>query len=1033
MRGPITRACALLAVAMASCTCALALDPSLDVSQYAHTTWKLRDGFVKGQIISLAQGSDGYLWIGTEFGLYRFDGVRAVPWNVPSGEQLPSNIIDGLLAARDGTLWIGTATGLASWKDGRLTAHPEMDGQLVISLLEDHEGTVWAGGIRKTNPAKLCAFRKAGVECRGGDGSLGPGIVSLYEDRKENLWAGALEGLWRWRPGPPTYFPVAADVNGIRGLSEDEQGALLVGARATGIGRLANGRITIEPLPGEQSLLRGAHKQPLRIHRMLRDHDGGLWIGTLDHGLIHLHNGRVDNFSQADGLSSDWVSSILEDREGNIWVATVAGLDRFRPYAVPTITVKQGLPSDAVTSVLAGKDGSVWLSTINGLSRWSQGRISIVNTGSTSQPGGMLNGQSPNSIFEDSSGRIWVSSAREFGYLENGRFVPVSNYGGGTVHGIVEDAPGHLWVASQSQGLLSIDHGKVTGHFPWTAPENPQGASALAPDHAGDGVWLGFYQQGGVAYFADGAVQKTYSSADGLGKGWVNEVRLGADGALWAATEGGLSRIRDGHIATLTSRNGLPCDAVHWTMEDDDRQLWLDMPCGLVRVARSDLEAWAADPTKMVRVSVFDALDGVQTHAFAFGYKPQVAKSADGRLWFVAGDGASVFDPHHLPFNAIPPPIHIERIVADGKEYDAGARVSLPARVHDLSIDYTALSLTVPEKVHFKVKLEGQDKDWRELVNVRHVEYTNLPPRVYRFRVMASNNSGVWNETGSLLDFSIAPAYYQTTWFCALCVVALLGSLWLLYQLRLYQLRQQYAMGLEERVGERMRIARELHDTLLQSIQGAVFQFQAARRLLLRRADNAMQVLDEAILAAEHAISEGRATIRDLRPEPVTQRDLPELLNATGQESADADRLNGDAPTFQVIIEGKPRPLSPTLQDELYRISREVVRNAFKHANAKRIEVEIRYDNDHLRLRIRDDGKGIDPKTLEAGGQAGHWGIPGIRERSQKIGAKLDFWSEVGAGTEVQLVVPASVAYEKHTGEPRFRLFRKLSGNERRF
>jgi signal transduction histidine kinase len=283
----------------------------------------------------------------------------------------------------------------------------------------------------------------------------------------------------------------------------------------------------------------------------------------------------------------------------------------------------------------------------------------------------------------------------------------------------------------------------------------------------------------------------------------------------------------------------------------------------------------------------------------------------------------------------------------------------------------------------------------------------------------------VWNEAGASLEFSVLPAYYQTNWFRFLCVAAFFGLLWALYQLRLHQIQRQFAVGLEATVGERMRVARELHDTLLQSFQGAIFQFQAARKLLLRKESNAMEALDEAILATEEAIQEGRSAIRDLRPEPAAQRDLPELLNVVGNELATAHELNGEAPSYRVLVEGKQQDISPMLQDEVYRITREVIRNAFAHAAARRIEVEIRYDQDQLRLRVRDDGEGIDPKVLEAGGQSGHFGIPGMRERAQRIGARLNFWSDMGAGTEVELTVPASMAYQKRRNGSRFGLFRR--------
>jgi signal transduction histidine kinase len=469
-------------------------------------------------------------------------------------------------------------------------------------------------------------------------------------------------------------------------------------------------------------------------------------------------------------------------------------------------------------------------------------------------------------------------------------------------------------------------------------------------------------------------------------------------------------------------------------VNDDAHSVWLYTACGLVRMARSDLDAWSANPKRTISPTVFGTSDGVVSHPSTSGFSPRVAKSADGRIWFLPFDGVSVLDPRHIPFNSIPPPVHVEQITADRKLYnadaDAGGHMRLPPLIRDLEIDYTALSLVVPEKNLFRYKLEGIDSDWHDAGNRRQAFYTNLPPRTYRFRVIACNNSGVWNETGDSFEFSIAPAYYQTIWFKLLCAAAFLAILWALYLLRLQQLRHQFTIGLEARVNERTRVARELHDTLLQSFQGAVFQFQAARKLLLRNADNTLHVMDEAIQAAEEGIIEGRAAIHDLRPEPAAQRDLPELLKAAGNELAGAQEPGAHSPTFSVVVEGKQQTLPPMLQDEVYRISREVIRNAFAHAAGSHIEVEIRYDRDQLRVRIRDDGKGIDSKILEEGGQPGHWGISGMRERAQRIGARLDFWSEMGAGTEVQLTIPGAIAYRKHRDGHRFRLFRKAGSDD---
>jgi signal transduction histidine kinase len=375
--------------------------------------------------------------------------------------------------------------------------------------------------------------------------------------------------------------------------------------------------------------------------------------------------------------------------------------------------------------------------------------------------------------------------------------------------------------------------------------------------------------------------------------------------------------------------------------------------------------------------------------------------------------------------------VHVERIVVDDKPYEIRPGMRLPAKVREVTIDYTALSLVAPEKVHFKYKLEGQDRDWKEVINDREAQYTNLAPRNYRFRVIACNNSGVWNETGDTLEFFIAPAYYQTAWFYASCVAAFLAMLWGLYRLRLYQVRREFNAQLDGRVDERMRVARELHDTLLQSFQASLIQMQAARNVLTRRPEKAEQSLDKAITTAAGAVAEGRDAIQNLRAQPAGEGDLAQLLTAAGQELAHSDEAPENPPVFRLTVEGERRDLKPLLQDEVYRIARELLRNAYRRAQAGRIEVEIRYESRHLRVHVRDDGKGIDAEILKAGGRTGHWGLPGMRERANQFGGKLEFWSEAGAGTEAVLTVPAAAAYANSNGGAFSFLRRKLWIHER--
>jgi signal transduction histidine kinase/ligand-binding sensor domain-containing protein len=1030
--------------------CADALDPALDVNQYGHTSWKSREGYFQHFVGAITQTPDGYLWVGTSSGLLRFDGVRTVPWQPPANQPLPSTHISSLLAGRDGTLWVGTWEGLASWKDGKLTQYPELAGRLVLTLLEDREGTVWAGGFSYSPPGRLCAIHSGSVQCYGRDGTLGNGVLGLYQDSNGTLWAGSLTGLWRWKPGPRKFYPIATrDYYGIQGLSGESDGSLLI-AISGGIARFTDGKIGVAyPYPSPMQ-----HSQALKL---LRDRNDGLWVGTVDRGLVHIHQGRTDVFSQSDGLSGDPITAIFEDREGNIWVGTPNGLDRFRDVAVATFSGKQGISTATHGSVLAARDGSVWFDGYDGLGRWNNGQITIYHDRTTPvaangldtvagvrkisvngfpKPGTM-------SLLQDRRGRIWVSGLGGTGYLEDDRFISIRGVPDSLVYSIAEDAAGDLWIGNLDHGLFQLRGGAVVQQIPWARLRPNDHALALTVGPVQGDLWLGFFE-GGVANFKDGQIRASYTGAQGLGGGHVNDLLFDHDGTLWAATEGGLSRLKDGRVTTLSSKNGLPCDAVLWVTEDDAHSLWLSTACGLIHMERSEVDAWSAavdsasgsqsdHPKRTIHFADLDSSDGVGSSAFLSSSIPQVSKSPDGKLWFVVTDGISVFDPRHLPFNKLPPPVHIEQVTADRKIHaasfpvngDAHDRMRLPALLRDLEIDYTGLSLVAAEKVRFRYKLEGWDRDWQDVATRRQAFYTNLSPGKYRFRVTACNNSGVWNEEGAFLDFSVAPAYYQTNWFRALCVMAFLGLLWIFYQLRLRQLRRQFSVGLEARVNERTRIARELHDTLLQSLHGLMFEFQAALNMLPRSPEKARQTLEEAISGTEEAIAESRDAIHDLRLKGVAEKTLAQLLDEAAGEMGGLYATNQKLPNFRVIVEGETQILSPVVQDEVYRIAREVMRNAFRHAAAGQIEAEIRYDKNQLRLRLRDDGKGIDPGMLEQNGRPGHWGLPGVRERAQRIGSRLEFWSQAGAGTEIELTVPASIAYESARDVARFELFRK--------
>jgi len=978
---------------------ALALDPSLDVSQYAHTGWRVRDGFTRGTINAIAQTPDGYLWLGTEFGLLRFDGVRAVPWQ-PAGEQLPASYISTLAVTRDGTLWIGTRKGLASWRNGTLTQHPELAGSHVTSILQDGDGTLWFGTVEfeANKVAKLCAVLSAKLQCQEHK-EFGWWISGVSRDHLGNLWVLASTGLWRWKPGPAEHYSFPLTVGEANDLIEDDSDTLLL-ATNDGLKRLAEGKIQSHSLPGV-----GALPRP---NAFLRSSDGSLWIGTWK-GLVHVHHGKTDVFGVQDGLSADFINGMFEDREGNLWVGTHGGLDRFRGYRFPSISVNEGLSNSSTFAVLATPDGSVWIGGTDGLSRWKEGNVtfhrrSIASPPSrhsvttTSATGPAFEGV-PQALAMDDGGRLWAASKRGVFSLEADRFMRVPGLPGGNVWSIAPDDHGNAWVGV---GYVGLFHGTTDAgaqRVPWSRFGKAAGANVLLPDPSG-GLWLGF-SDGGVSHFENDRVVASYTPADGLGAGSVTHLRFGEEGIVWAATESGLSRIADGHVLTLTAKNGLPCDAVHWSIEDDDQSVWLYMPCGLLRVARSELEAWVKSPERIIHLTVFDASDGVRTVESVGGYGPRVTKAPDGRIWFTHPDGITVIDPRHLPQNDLPPPVHIEQISADDHVYDAtavpGGRLLLPRRVRDLSIDYTALSLVAPEKVHFRIKLEGQDTDWRELVNERHVRYTNLPPRDYRFLVKASNDSGVWNEEGAALDFTIPPVFYQTTWFRALCVASAAGLLWAAYRIRVGVLARHQERLLDAQEEERARIAGELHDGVLQQLTTVTVDLGTLKYQIPPGSPTKM-----AITGVQKKLIEIGTDIRHLSHE-LHSAQLHEagLTQSLSSYCAEFSKARGIPVSCEVDSDVKE--LAPRAALTLYRIAQEALGNVAKHAKAKEVRVRLERVDGVVRLTVSDDGVGF---VSARAGDSGGVGLANMRERVRPFNGALEIESQPGRGTTIRAEVP---------------------------
>lgn len=969
----------------------------MDIDQYSHASWALRDGSFRGSPRAIAQTRDGYLWLGTELGMLRFDGVRLVPWHPQRGEVVPPASVETLLATRDGGLWIGTRAGLTRSADGVSQGQVGLAGQYVTALIEDRRGTVWVGtSAGLAGAARLCTIRPDGTRCRGEDGAFGRFILSLFEDSAGQIWAGAETGLWRMTP-VERRFALPEKSAEIHAITEAEPGRLIF-ALSRRLAQIAGDAVSPYPLPSDD--------EAFKPTALLRDRRGGLWIGTQDQGVLRIQSGRMTRYRRTDGLTADLVSDLFEDREGNVWVATPNGFDRFRAFSVVMMSTTQGLSTDSVTSVLAARDGSVWLGTANGLNRWQEGQAAV-------QPVPRLaRGEAVGSLFQDSGGRIWVSSPRGLTRLEDDKTVVVRGFPAGYVHAIAEDSDGRLWVSHQQRGLVRLQGARVAEIVPWERLATPA-ARVLVADPAG-GLWLGFFE-GGIARFRDGILTERYTAAEGLGAGTVTALSVGGDGTLWVSTQGGLSRLQHGRVTTVTSANGLPCSGAHWAVEGGDLSLWAHTTCGLVRIARDQLDRWSA--SSRLKVTVYDESDGVLSYLDVGAYGPKVTTAADGRIWFVLPGGAGVIEPGHIPVNTIPPPVRVEQISADGRLYEPSSGLELPALVHDVRIDYTAMSLTAPAKVRFRYKLEGRDADWVEAGSRRQAFYSDLAPRGYRFRVTASNNDGVWNEQGAGVEFSVVPAFHETNSFAVVVVLLVTAMSWAAYRVWVGRVRADLNARFEERLAERARIARELHDTLLQGFVSAGMHLSLATESM---GDPAMRAKFEHIHSRiSQVVEEGRRAVEGLR-----MHDSPEDLDRS--LARDATSLRGArAIDVRIVVEGHRQPLDPLIRDELYRMGREAITNAFRHAQPTRIEIEIEYGLDRFRLQVRDDGTGIEARTIEQG-KPGHWGIRGMRERAERIGATLQLWSGPRRGTEVEVSVPARIAFRRAEPHARTTWLRRL-------
>jgi signal transduction histidine kinase/ligand-binding sensor domain-containing protein len=1009
-----------------------ALNPDRDIHQLAHRAWGEKDGY-PGRSEALAQTPDGFLWIGSDTGLFRFDGVHFERYVPRSGDKLSENRVHSLLALSDGSLWIAyVGSQICDVQNDDVKCYSKADGVTPnpTAIVHDREGTIWAN-----TETGVIRFNGARWEHIGKDWNFPedvPHVTSeaLFVDSHGTLWAGVNQTILYLKRGSRRFEPTGTFAGWSYSIAEAPDGTIWLAdnysyTRAIGTSVSAESaavaKCEVETPKGMPPKCLSEDPLVIKIaasNDLVFDRNGSLWITTDSSGLgriphperlidrpISKNRKALQNFTSKDGLSADNCNSILEDREGNIWVATRDGLDQFHDTAlVPT-----ALPGSIVQIAIAPADGGdIWITgSWNYVARiHGDSRDILFVPSDACKP------------YRDPTGVTWMMG-NSLGRLEDGRFRTVAQSPDGRAGGFCGDwqitgnKAGTLWAFSDGHGFFSFDHHR------WKAWATPlavakQRVVNMFSDSTGC-IWVS--TEGDIITMDRGTVVDYPVKPDSP----LRDVKAFAERApqeIWAGGTGGLVLIDRGHFRPIKPAALDSLGSVTGIVDAGDQGLWLNSATGVIHVSRHEVERALYDPSYRFQWERFDSSDGLPGQAQIVHPYPKAIQGTDGRIWFTATRGVAWVDPKNIPRNAVPPPISITSVSADGSRYLRLADLRFPAHIANVQINYSALSLSVPERVRFRCKLEGIDKGWQDVGTRREAYYNNLGPGPYQFRVIACNNDGIWNEAGASLDFSIDAAYYQTRWFQASCGAAFLLLLWVLYQLRLQQLRHLFTIGMEARVNERTRLARDLHDTLLQSFHGLMLRFQVVDKLLPE--GKAKEQLERTLDLADRAIAEGRSAVYDLRLSAMN--DLAEAVNAVGNELS-----NDNDATFNLTVEGPTKDLHPIIRDEIYQISREALSNAFRHAHARHIETEISYEPRAFRLRIRDDGEGIPAEVLDQG-RAGHFGLPGIRERASQIGAELTIWSRPDTGTEIDLSLAGAIAYGTPSARSRIRLFHQKGG-----
>jgi signal transduction histidine kinase/ligand-binding sensor domain-containing protein len=969
--------------------------------EFHQTSWGSEDGL--GAVFDVQQAGDGYLWLTTSRGVLRFDGVKFETMEEVTNGAIHTNDVLSVLLSHSGAVWLTTRTaGLLLWNDQRVTEFA-FDRQCISvaltgGMVEDLDGSLWVRGLSGL-------YHLRGSFCERVDSAHGyPGgyPAAILVDHQATVWVKAPSGELLSQARGESRFRIRQYVSGPSSstsyLHEGPDGSLWLSDEES------LRRIDLESF--RSSSPHTKVRDPRRT-RPFGDFtfgtEGLLWAVTPT-GVLRVDRQQWqskttieavagDSLTLGNGLNSNAAWRIIIDSEGNTWVASNSGLDQLRRTLLKTLVLP---PADEHQfSIAAGEANSVWI----GNSSLPLTHVTL-NSATTTYPAI----RHITCIRRDRHGTIWVAGDSIFRRAESSTTFKQVHYPEENIARVVNlavDLNDELWINLQPGQTYHLTSGG------WKRENDALGKKpgiigAMTSDEDRN-IWFMF-----ATYLIrwDGVSLKKYAFSPGPLDLSVVAMNVRGD-HVWLAGQAGVIMFSDGHFYPMHFLNPAMPGRISGIVETNTGDLWMNGFSGITRVPAGALRRWVHDPRSPVSAESFgseDGLPGLSSERFPV---PSLIDSEDKRLWFATTRGVAWLDLESIGTsrNLIPPPIYIRSIFANGTNFVATNNTKLPKGTEALEINYTAPGLTLPRRVLFRYKLEGVDDDWQEPTSRRQAFYTNLAPGPYRFHVIACNNDGVWNETGATVAFTIAPRFFQTLWFKLLLGVIAVGLLVWSVQLRIHRITRNLNARLSERLTERERIARDLHDSFFQSIQGLLLRFNTGLRTL--PLDNpARNIFEEALLQSDQVMAEGRELVLELRKNSVGTNDLPDSLAAFGEELKQV--FSAD---FRVIVQGPQTELHPIVADELLRLGKEALNNSFSHAKAKAIEIELNFESHEVRLCIRDDGIGIDSEILHSGCLAGHWGLPGMKERANKIGAHFVLWSKSGVGTEIDVRVPARLAY----------------------